>query len=216
MKNDASFTIKCASLRFAAAVAVLLTAACAALAQGAPPGAGAPAYTNPKSETDTQVTREAVLRAAEMHSTGEQVNKQRLVAGIEQTKQDFKRIQLVRKDMVEDFLAKKPLNFKQVSERAEEVNKRANRLRFYLMPPVPPDAKKPGAEKQVEYTEEELKGALVKLCNTIYSFTENEMFRDLSTVDAQKSSKAGADLLGVIELSGNIKRSADKLGKSGK
>ncbi len=216
MKNHTSSTIKGASLRFAAAAAVLLTAACAALAQGPPPGAGAPVGANPRGGTDSQITREAVLRTAEMHSPPEQANKQRLLAGIEQTKQDFKRIQLVRKDMVEDLLAKKPLNFKQVSERAEEVNKRADRLKFYLMPPAPADAKKPEAEKQAEYNEEELKGALVKLCNTIYSFTENEMFRDLNTIDAQKSTKAGADLLSIIELSADIKRSADKLGKAGK
>jgi hypothetical protein len=99
---------------------------------------------------------------------------------------------------------------------AEEVNKRAVRLKTYLMPPTPDaEKKKQEEEKQVFYGEEELKGALVKLCNTIYSFTSNEMFKNPSTLDTQKSMKAGADLLDIIELSDNIKRSADKL-KSGK
>jgi hypothetical protein len=207
-----------ATVRLASAVFLILVAFAAARAQGPPPGMGRPEgpLGDPKRvEMEEQRRREAVLRGAEKRPAEEQMNKQRLMAGIEQTKQDFKRIQLVRKDMVEDLLAKKPLNFRQVYERAEEVNKRANRLKSYLMPPEPADAKKP-EEKPSDYAEGEMTGALVKLCNTIYSFTENQMFKDLGTLDAQKSLKAGADLLSIIELSDNIKRSADKLAKAAK
>lgn len=213
MKKHETFTPRGAALRFAAAAALTLFACAAASAQGPQP---APAFKNPKGETDAQTNREAKMRSAEMGATTEQLNKQRLLAGIEQTKQDFKRIQVVRNDMVDDLVAKKPLDFKHISERAEEVNKRAVRLKSYLMPPTPEAEKKPDEEKLVVYTEEELKGALVKLCNTIYSFTGNEMFKNPGTLDAQKSMKAGADLLNIIELSNNIKRNADKLGKSSK
>jgi hypothetical protein len=209
MKHN-SVTLKDALTRIAAVVVLLFIAACAALAQ-APPGAGAPAVVNPKGDIDAQTNREAMMRSAEIGSTGEQKNRQRLLAGMEQTKQDFKRIQLLRNDMVDDLVAKKPLDLKQISERADEVNKRANRLKSYLMPPTPEAEKKPEEEKQVVYTEEELKGALVKLCNSIYSFTANEMFKNPGTLDTQKSMKAGSDLLSIIELSGNIKRNADKL-----
>lgn len=214
MKKHESIALKVAALRLAAAASIVLFAAVAASAQG-PPGVGAPGLVNPKGDTDAQTNREAKLRSAEIGATAEEVNKQRLLAGIEQTKQDFKRIQVVRNDMVDDIVAKKPFDFKQVSERADEVNKRAVRLKSYLMPPTPEGEKKP-EEKEVSYTEEELKGALVKLCNSIYSFTGNEMFKNPGTLDAQKSMKAGADLISIIELSGNIKRSADKLGKSSK
>lgn len=210
MKQHNSVTLKAALTRIAAAVVLLFIAACAALAQ-APPGAGAPAVVNPKGDMDAQTNREAMMRSAEIGSTAEQKNRQRLLAGMEQTKQDFKRIQLLRNDMVDDLVAKKPLDLKQISERADEVNKRANRLKSYLMPPTPEAEKKPEEEKQVVYTEEELKGALVKLCNSIYSFTANEMFKNPGTLDTQKSMKAGSDLLSIIELSGNIKRNADRL-----
>src|SRR3954465_2297676 len=218
MKNKESRTLKVAALHLAAAASLIIIAAVATSAQG-PPGVGAPAVVNPKGDTDAQTNREAMMRSAEVGATAEQLNKQRLLAGIEQTKQDFKRIQLVRNDMVDDIVAKKPFDFKQISERADEVNKRAVRLKSYLMPPTPEAEKKPeekSGDKEVFYTEEELKGALVKLCNTIYSFTANEMFKSPGTLDADKSMKAGADLLGIIELSGNIKRSADKLGKPSK
>ncbi len=212
MKKHESFTLRDAALRLAAAASIVLFAVAAAHAQGAPPGTGAPAVINPKGDTDAQTNREAALRSAEVGARNEEMNKQRLLAGIEQTKQDFKRIQLVRNDMVDDIVAQKPFDFKQLSERAEEVNKRALRLKAYLMPPTPEGEKKP-EPKEVLYTEEELKGALVKLCNTIYNFTGNEMFKNPGTLDAQKSMKAGTDLLSIIELSSNIKRSADKLGK---
>jgi hypothetical protein len=215
MKKHESVALKVAALRLAAVASLILIAAIAASAQGPPPGADAPGLRNPKGEEDARTNREAKLRSGEVGASAEQLNKQRLLAGIEQTKQDFKRIQLVRNDMVDDIVAKKPFDFKQISERAEEVNKRAVRLKSYLMPPTPEGEKKP-EEKEVFYAEEEMKGALVKLCNNIYSFTGNEMFKNPGTLDADKSMKAGADLLNIIELSGNIKRSADKLSKSAK
>jgi hypothetical protein len=215
MKKHVSFTLKVAALRLAAAASIVLFAVAAAHAQGPPPGTGSPAVINPKGDTDAQTNREAMMRSAEVGATTEQLNNQRLLAGIEQTKQDFKRIQLVRNDMVDDIVAKKPFDFKQISERAEEVNKRAVRLKAYLMPPTPEVEKKP-EPKEILYTDEELKGALVKLCNTIYNFTGNEMFKNPGMLDAEKSMKAGADLLSIIELSSNIKRSADKLGKPSK
>jgi hypothetical protein len=215
MKKHESFTHRVAALRLVAAVSIVLFAALAAYAQGAPGGVGSPAVINPKGDTDAQTNREAMLRSAEVGTRNEELNKQRLLAGIEQTKQDFKRIQLVRNDMVDDIVAKKPFDFKQISERVDEVNKRAVRLKAYLMPPTPEVEKKP-EPKEILYTEEELKGALVKLCNTIYNFTGNEMFKNPGTLDAQKSMKAGADLLNIIEMSSNIKRSADKLGKPSK
>lgn len=215
MKQHGTFTPRGAALRFASAALLTLFACAVAGAQG-PPGGTAPGLKNPKGEMDAQTNREAKMRSAELGATTEQSNRQRLLAGIEQTKQDFKRIQVVRNDMVDDLVAKKPLDFKQISERAEEVSKRAVRLKSYLMPPTPEAEKKPEEEKQIVYTEEELKGALVKLCNTIYSFTGNEMFKNPGTLDAQKSMKAGADLLNIIELSNTIKRSADKLGKPSK
>jgi hypothetical protein len=216
VKKHYSRTFKAAARRVIVVASLILAAFAAAHAQGPPPGAEAPGFKNPKGDTDASTNREARLRSAEVGATAEQLNKQRLLAGIEQTKQDFKRIQLVRNDIVDDLVAKKPLDFKQISGRAEEVNKRAVRLKSYLMPPTPEAEKKPEDKKEVFYTEEELKGALVKLCNTVYSFTANEMFKNPAALDAQKSLKAGADLLDIIELSNGIKRSADRLGKSSK
>ena len=212
MKSHMSRSVKNAVSRLAAVVFLSLVAACAALAQ-APAGASAPDFKNPKGDTDAQTSREATIRSAEMKAAVTQLNQQRLAAVIEQTKQDFKRIQLIRNEMVDNLVAKKPLDYKLVSEQAAEINKRAGRLKSFLMRPAAEDEKKDEA-KHVEYDGDALKGALVKLCNAIYSFTGNPMFKDPGIVDAQKAAKVGGDLMNIIELSDDIRRNADRLGKS--
>ena len=212
MKSHTSRSVKNAVSRLAAVVFLSLVAAYAALAQ-APAGVGPPGIVNPKGDTDAQTNREATIRSAEMNASVNQLNQQRLAAVIEQTKQDFKRIQLIRNEMVDNLVAKKPLDYKLVSEQAAEINKRAGRLKSFLMRPAAEDEKKDEA-KHVEYDGDALKGALVKLCNAIYSFTGNPMFKDPGVVDAQKAAKAGGDLMNIIELSDDIRRNADRLGKS--
>jgi hypothetical protein len=213
MKYQQSCSLKSAVSRLAALISLLLVGAGAALAQGAPGGSGAPAIINPKGDTDAQTNREAALRSAELRVGGTGMDQRHLAAAIDQTKQDFKRIQIIRNDMVDYLVAKKPLDYKWVSDQASEINKRANRLKSVLMPSAPPEEKEKEKEaaKQTEYDDEQIKGALVKLCNTIYSFTGNPMFKDPTTVDIQKAAAAGGDLLAIIALSDNVKRSAERL-----
>lgn len=184
--------------------------ASAALAQQAPPGVGPPPGATPKERTQDMQNREWRLRNGERDAVQAQVNQQRLQAAIELVKQDFKRIQIIRNKMVDYLLAKKPLDYKLVSEQTEEINKRAHQLKTFLMPPVPDEKEQ---KTEVEYKPAEMKGALIKLCNTIFNFTENPVLKTPDVVDVQQSAKAGRDLLTIIELSGDIKRSAEKLGK---
>jgi hypothetical protein len=214
VKYHPSCAMQSMARRLAAIISVLLVGTGAALAQGAPGGAGAPAVVDPKGETHSQMNREAALRSAEIRSVGGRMDSRQLAAAIDQTKQDFKRIQLIRNDVIDYLVAKKPLDYKLVSEQAAEINKRANRLKTFLMPSAPVEKeadKEKDAAQHADYDGEQLKGALVKLCNTIYSFTGNPMFKDPATVDIQKAASAGGDLLAIIELSDNVKRSADRL-----
>ena len=210
-----------AAARFAAAVALLWACAGAAAAQGGPPpGAGAPAAPNPKAAMDEQTRREAMLRGAEMRPRPAELSPQQLAAAIEQTKNDFKRIQLLRNEIVERLLAKQPLDYKQLSSQAEEINRRAGRLKSFLMKPaVEAEQKGEGKKSEApapEYDEEALKAALIKLCNTIYSFTDNPMFKNLAVVDAKEPAKAGGELVTIIELSENVRRNAERLARARK
>ena len=63
----------------------------------------------------------------------------------------------------------------------------------------------------MEFTSEELKASLVKLCNLIDSFVEDPVLENPGTTDVQQSSKASGDLLKIIELSGIIRRNALRL-----
>lgn len=220
MKNLATATLKAAARRTAAVALLLLTAAAIASAQGAPSGAGAPGRVNPKDDTQVRTNREARLRSAELEATSVQVNQKQLAAAIEQTKNDFKRIQLVRNELVDLLVSKRPFEYKQLAEQAEEINKRAHRLKSFLMKPPPeatqpPDGKKPEAAPP-ELDEAGMRSALVKLCNTIHSFTGNPMFKNPDVIDAEQPAKAGGELLSIIDLSESVKLNAGRMAKASK
>jgi len=197
--------------RFSLAAFLLLLATGAVRAQ--PPGQGAPPIKDPKFETLERQNREATLRSAELGAGVEKIDQQRIQAAIEHIKEDFRRLQVIRNEMVHNLLAGKPFDYKLVSGQVEETNKRAARLKTYLVPTTPAGSKE-SDKKQVEFNSSELKGALVRLCNLIFSFIENPVLKNPSTNDVQQATKAASDLTNIIDLSDNIKRSADKLKKT--
>jgi hypothetical protein len=210
------------AVRHACAAVFVLLAVAAAHGQGAPPGppgpdSGRPGVTNPKGDTDARTNREARLRSAEIGTSAGRMTPRQLAAAIEQTRNDFKRIQLVRNDLVDLLVSKKPFDYKQLAGQAEEINKRAHRLKSFLMkPPAEGDGltgeKKAGGAAPV-YDEAAMRGALVKLCNTIHSFTGNPMFKNPEVVEAQQPARAGGELLNIISLSESVKLNAERMSK---
>ena len=159
--------------------------------------------------------REKRLQTLDMRQVLEQRDQARIDAAIKQIKDDFKQIQIIRNEMVHNLVANKPLDYKLILNEAAEINKRADRLKTFLMPPDA-EANNKDAKDHVEFTNDEMKGALVRLCNRIANFIENPVLKSPGTVDVEQSTRAGGDLLVIIELSGNIKRSAEKLNKPSK
>ena len=198
--------------RFSAAAFLVLLTTGAVRAQQQP-GQAPPAIKDPKFDTLERQNREATLRSAELGAAVEKTNQRRMQAAIEQIKEDFRRIQIIRNEMVHNLRAGTPVDYKLVSGQVEETNKRAARMKTYLVPTTPADPKE-SEKKQVEFNSVEIKGALVRLCNMIYSFVENPILKNPGTNDAEQSTKAASDLLNIIDLSDNIKRSADKLKKT--
>lgn len=174
-----------------------------------------PADRNAKREDRQREMREKSLRSLDMRQVLQQRDQQRIDAAIKQIKEDFKQIQVIRNEMVHNLVANKPLDYKVISSEAAEINKRADRLKTFLMPPDA-EVNDKNAKDHVEFTNDEMKGALVQLCNRIASFIENPVLKSPGTVDVEQSTKAGGDLLTIIELSGNLKRSAERLNKSPK
>ncbi|MCI0489267.1 MAG: hypothetical protein L0229_21960 [Blastocatellia bacterium] len=209
MRNHRSRMSRPAGCCLAAAISLLIVMQDTTLArqQGRPPGS-----IDLKREQREREQREAMLRTTETKANLDKAEKRRIEAAILQVKEDFRAIQIVRNEMVRNLLAAKPLDYNLISEETAEINERAVRLKMYLMPPVPEDKEKI-PRKQVEFTDEEMKGALVELCNLIAGFIDNPVLKNPDTVDVEQSTKAGSDLLSVIELSGSIRKSVERLNK---
>lgn len=210
MRNQRSQLCRPIGCCLAAAISLLIVLESEGLArqQGRPPGS-----VDLKREQREREHREAMLRTTETKASLDRAEKRRIEAAIKQVKEDFKRIQIVRNEMVRNLLADKPLDYDLISDETGEINERAVRLKMFLMPPAPENKEK-STGKQVEFSDEDMKGALVQLCNLIAGFIDNPVLKNPDTVDVEQSTKAGGDLLNIIELSSNIKKCAEKLNRS--
>jgi len=98
-----------------------LCLASSALAQrtptGPPAGAGPPPNNNPNLEDRSRQVNESRLRSAEMNVGTEEKNQKLLQAAIVNMKEDFSRIQVLRNDIARNLIARKPLDYKLVSEQ---------------------------------------------------------------------------------------------------
>jgi hypothetical protein len=170
---------------------------------------------DPFAEIRERQQREAQLRSAEMVGGVKKLDRRSAEAAAEQMREDFKSIQVRRNNLVRHLLAEKPFDYKLIAGEAEEINKRALRLKANLLREVAEDAKKE-QEKQVEISDAQMKDALVTMVKRIDSFTENPVFKVPDVVDIQQSAKANRDLQHIILLSDGIRRTADRLNKSHK
>jgi hypothetical protein len=184
------------------------------LAQGKPAGAGPPPNNNPNLDDRIRQLDEGRLRGAETNVSVEEQNQKRLQAAIVNMRDDYKRIQILRNDIARNLVARKPLDYKLVAEQTAEINKRSTRLNIYMQARVPDEEKPTSAELK----NEEMVGALVKLCKLIDSFTENPALKNAATVDSKdiaksKEDKASADrdLLAIIKLSASIQKKSGSL-----
>lgn len=182
---------------------------------GPPPGAGPPPNNNPNLEDRTRQVNESRLRSAEMGVRVDEENQKHLQAAITNMKEDFTRIQVLRNDIARSLIARKPLDYKLISEQTAEINKRTNRLNVYMLARAPEDDKE---KNSPELKSEDMIDALVKLCKLIDSFTENPALKNAGTIDSKaiakaKENKANADrdLLAIIKLSATIQKKSEIL-----
>lgn len=189
-----------------------LTATSAQAQQGSAPGPPPPGNRDPFAEVRERQQREAQLRSAEMLGGAAIPDRRGVEAIVEQVKEDFRRIQILRNNLVRHLLAGKPLDYKLITDATEEINKRANRLKTHLVRETP-EIEKKEQEKRVEIGDGQIKDSLVRMCQRIDSFTENPVFKVPGVVDVEQSAKAGRDLQEIIHLSGDIKRVAERLNK---
>jgi len=129
-----------------------------------------------------------------------------LKALMAQTEEDFTRILTLHNEIARALASKKELDYHFVSEATAEIKKRASRVQStLLLHPSPDDA------PINEHPDAEMKDSLIKLCKEIRSFVTNPIIENPNTVDAVELPRARHDLESLIQLSGLIKKDADKL-----
>jgi len=131
-----------------------------------------------------------------------------LKALMAQTEEDFTRILTIHNEIARALASKDPLNYQFVSDATSEIKKRASRVQSSLALRMAPDD--PAVK---EKSDTEMKDSLIKLCKEIRSFVTNPVIENPNTVDAQQLIRARRDLESLIQLSGLIKKDADKLKK---
>src|SRR5262245_43281529 len=143
---------------------------------------GYPSSTQQPRERQQRI-RELTLRALEKQQPVEKQDQRVIMALVEKVQEDFRRIQIVRNEMVRNLTANERLDYRFIEREVSEVNKRAQGLKERLFAPSPIEDPK-DHEQRVEYTKELIKEALIKLCNLIYHFVDSPAFTNADVTDA--------------------------------
>ena len=134
---------------------------------------------------------------------------------VEQAKQDFDRIQRVNYELMRAVSTNNGFNYKNITEMTSEIRKRAKRFKDNINLP-PPDESLANVKKLDQINQDEMKGALLMLGERIMSFVANPLFQTSNLMDIKLGAKASSDLAVIIELSGTIRKNAERLAKSQK
>jgi hypothetical protein len=129
-----------------------------------------------------------------------------------QVGQDFERILILHNEIVRAITANRKLDYGFIADATTEIKKRASRLQsnLELQKPEPTEQTQP---RTPEFAGPQVKDALIMLCKQIRSFVTNPIIETPGTVDAQQLARARRDLEDVVELSGAIKKGAERLNK---
>ena len=192
------------------ALILLLLFAAPVFSQSSPPGAPPPMEQRVNADRIRQ--QDISRREWQLRNFGNEAinpkDERQVKAIMAQTEEDFTRILTIHNEIARTLTSNKDLDYHFVSEATAEIKKRASRVQSTLMlHPSPDDA-------PIKVTSDpEMKDSLIKLCKEIRSFVTNPMIENPNTVDAQQLVRARRDLETLIQLSGLIKKDADKLSK---
>ena len=192
--------------------ALILLLICAAPMFAQTNSSGAPPPVSSRVNTDRVRQQDMSRREWQLRNFGTEPgapkDDRQLKALMAQTEEDFTRILTLHNEFARALSSKKDLDYQFISEATAEIKKRASRVQHSLgLRLFEDDA--PVKEK----SEPEMKDSLVKLCNEIRSFVTNPVIENPNTVDATQLTRARRDLESLIQLSGLIKKDAEKLGK---
>ena len=199
----------------------LKLATCAALACVALSPAAARAQLTPSSQA-SQAARDArrfemEMRQRALRDLGKMVNKRPAKApdarpAYGDVAEEFKQLQLVNYSLAGVADPKVELDYARVRKESAEVRKRAARLKTFLSLPEVEEPQKTDRAAEIQ-TAEALRSAVRKLDALVNSFAWNPVFQKPDVVDLEQSTKASRDLAGILNLSEQIRKSAEELSK---
>ncbi len=193
--------------RLVNALILLLFFAAPVLSQSSPPGGPPPP--EQRMNADRMRQQDMNRREYQLRNYGNEPvtprDERQVKALMAQTEEDFTRILTLHNQIARALDSKKDLDYHFVSEATAEIKKRGTRVQAtLLLHPSPDDA------PIKEHSDAEIKDSLIKLCKDIRSFVTNPIIENPNTVDAVQLPRARHDLESLIQLSGLIKKDADK------
>jgi uncharacterized lipoprotein YehR (DUF1307 family) len=190
---------------------LILIAACTTRTQGQRSGLNRPTLGDKVREID-RVERERQLLLKPL--TAKKDDSVRL-AVLKQIREDFKNIQGLNNKMMANAWAHEELDYGHISDSISQIKSKASRLRSNLALPKPKDLD----EKQLDLARagvKEFRAALLLLDKSIMSFVTNPLFQTTNVVEVNLATQASGDLKVIIELSGNLQKSAATLMRKSK
>ena len=196
------------ALRVLALLALAFALAPFVRGQGSTPPQGRPARPDPvQREMQRQLDMLMIEKAL---ADGHRRPVQRYAPLVlEEIRADFLRIQIVDRQLARAGSVPDRLDLGFIARSMGEIRKRTSRLKRNLELPKgsPVDQTRLAVEPKIE----SLRSSLSGLSNLIEEFVSNPIFEAAKLADAPLSAKARRDLEAIIELSGEIKRSSEKL-----
>jgi hypothetical protein len=190
------------------AVALMFLFTAPVFAQNAPAG---PPPIN-KANADRIRQQDMSQREWQLRNFGNEpggpADQRRVKALMAQFEEDFNRILTLHNEIARALSSKNAVDYQFVSDTTGEIKKRASRVQSSLKL-EPEDGYMPATLEEINDTE--MKNALIKLCKQIRNFVTNPSIENPNTVDAEQLTKARQDLDSLIQLSGQIKKDADRL-----
>lgn len=135
-------------------------------------------------------------------------NAQKVIVG--QIFEDFERIQIVNSEMMQASATLNATTCKQIAKLAEEMNKRAKRLKSNLgVADLEGEIKDHGKTPVMDQAQ--FRASLQTLDASVRSFVRSPLFQDPRVTDVRHLEDLRQDISNVIELSRTVKKAAEKL-----
>lgn len=166
-----------------------------------------------RTRQTTMITQEMQLKGMVNDKDWEQPDRQpQLRAIVQQAKQDFERIQVVNDEIMRALKANTEFDYKNLAEQTSEIKRRAKRFKGNINLP-PPEEGQTSVKRLDEISREEMRAALLLLNEQVVNFVTNPLFQTPNLMDIKLGAKASRDLDTLIELSGTIRKNAERLSK---